>query len=234
MCLCMCLCMCVLCAKSCIENENVRTVFRTVAFSLCCRLARLSYLIQISASLKKIPSSIYTSRVLFFFSWLQFSFDFYFFPFAFLSVVCVSPPGLFFFFFAFEFCNSGTQVLYFLVVSMLIYSVVRLVSTSLPIFHFKCAIWFFVRLMQHSKACQQRTELKVWIPNAFWGKAGAHVTVLGGTLVWGVLKDINFQCSQCKNPRMEWRWLRNRDLCQMNLPSCQIIMTNNQVNGISK
>lgn len=32
-------------AKSCIENENVRTVFRTVAFSLCSS-ARLSYLIQ--------------------------------------------------------------------------------------------------------------------------------------------------------------------------------------------
>jgi len=48
-----------------------------------------------------------------------------------------------------------------IVVFVLIYSVVRFVLST----YFKCAIWFFVRLMQHSKPL--RKELKVEIFQIF-------------------------------------------------------------------
>jgi len=79
--------LCVLCAKSCIENENVRTVFRTVAFSLCSRLARLSYLIWVLPH----PPPHHPLEKSDFFRCLQFSFDFFRRPFSLFVCVCVSP-----------------------------------------------------------------------------------------------------------------------------------------------
>jgi len=79
--------LCVLCAKSCIENENVRTVFRTVAFSLCSRLARLSYLIWV---LPHPPPPHPLENPDFFFAACNFLLIFFAAPFLCLCV-CVSP-----------------------------------------------------------------------------------------------------------------------------------------------
>lgn len=97
-----CDCVRVLCAKSCIENENVRTVFRTVAFSLCCRLARLSYLIQFSSCRKnpaprKVPLSLLRCLCVFPYDFLFAACNFLLIFFLCLSL-CVCRPLLCFFF----------------------------------------------------------------------------------------------------------------------------------------